>query len=486
VYNVLNTVLLVGRAFALSVIIARALGPSLQGLYSFLITAVVVLVQLVTLGFPNTIIRFVSQRMALNDREGASAILSYVIRRELLLATIATVLVFATAMPLSVHLAEGIPFWLLCLAALAIMPDSLMVISEATFEGLLAYRTLCRINLLLVPASVTVAGVLLMLGGKVPELLILKVVVSSCRVILYYRVLRGHIGQRGCSLEDGLKKQVTSYARSLSSIFLFDAVVWQRSEVFFLAYFRSRAEVAFYDIAYMVVGVAMRILPEKLADILFPVLSGLEGTGEEEKAMALYQRSTRLLFAIAISIAVGVFVYAPTLISLVYGNEYLPTTTAIRIFCVASPIIIIARATAYVLYSAGWQHFNVRLAGIAAGVNLALDAVLIPRGGLIGAALANSITQVFSVIVLVTYVLNRKKTALPWSALLRTLGAAVVQMAVLVTVQLWLTGWVLLVVGAVFSVGVYLVMLCLLGVLTHEEQRQLTDMLLLKRWILRE
>lgn len=461
------------RVFVLSVLVARTLGPSLQGVYSFLLTAVVVAVQLVTLGYPNTLVRFVSQRLALGDKKGASSVVAHVVRRELVLAALATLLMIVLSKPLSTHLAEGIPVWLLCLAALAIMPDSLMAISEATFEGLLAYRTLCCVNVFFVPFSVAAVAVLLLLGGRVTELLILKVLLSSIRVLIYRRLLKSHLGSPAKTLQSELKRDIRSYVRSLSTIFLFDAVVWQRSEVFFLAYFRSRAEVAFYDIAYMIVGVAMRVLPEKLADILFPVLSGLEGTGDAEKAGLLYQRSTRLLFAIAACVAAGVFVYAPSFVLLVYGDVYLPATSAIRIFCLASPIIIIARATAYVLYSAGWQRFNVGLSAAAAGVNLILDVLLIPSGGIVGAALANSITQLLSVAFLVTYVLRRKRIGLPWNALSRTLIAVAAQIAILKVAQLWLSGWALLVVGGALSVVVYFMALCALRVLSPEERRRL-------------
>ena len=477
IYNILNTILLVGRVFVLSVLVARSLGPSLQGVYSFLITATVVAVQLVILGYPNTLIRFVSQRLALGDRSSASAVVSYVVRRELVLAGLATLFMMALAKPLAAHLAEGIPVWLICLAALAVMPDSLMAISEATFEGLLAYRTLCCVNIVFVPISIAAVVVLLAAGGKVTELLILKVLLSSVRVLVYRRLLIARLRRPTEVMQNGLKRDIRSYVRSLSTIFLFDAVVWQRSEVFFLAYFRSRAEVAFYDIAYMVVGVAMRVVPEKLTDILFPVFSGLESTGEVERAAVLYKTSTRLLFAIAACVATGVFVYAPYFVSMVYGDDYLPATSAIRIFCLASPVIIIARATAYVLYSAGWQRFNVRLSGAAAGLNLILDFLLIPGHGIVGAALANSVTQLFSVVILVSYVLRRKRTGLPWNSLLCTLGAVAVQVAVLKAAQLWLSGWILLVVGGVLSIAAYSLALCALRVISPVEQQRLRRLL---------
>ena len=465
--NVLNTALVVVRSLVLSVLVARALGPSLQGVYSVLLYAVQICVQLVSLGFPSTLVRFVARQRAAGDDAGVHAVIGYVIRRELALGALATLLCVLLARPLADHVAQA-PAWLFLLAALAILPDSLTLAYEAGFEGLLAYETLLRVNLALIPASLIASIAVLALGGRIGELLVLKVILALIRVGCYRCLMRRRLPQRPV-LESGQAHQIDRYTRSLSAIFLCDAVVWQRSEVLFLGLFCSRAAIAFYDIAYQVVGTTMRVLPEKLTDILFPVLSGLEQRGERERTALLYRRSVRLLFAMTLGIAVMLGAYAKLLVVLLYGQEYAPAATVITVLCAAAPVIIVARATAYVLYAAGWQDFNVRLAGAAAVVNILLALVLIPRNCLVGAAVANSLTQVLSVCVLVAYVLKRSGTSLPWGALARSLAAGCMQATVMVGVRALLDGWVLLVVGSVIGVAAYGVTLAVLGVIARDE-----------------
>ncbi|MBN1426067.1 oligosaccharide flippase family protein [Candidatus Fermentibacteria bacterium] len=476
VCNVLNTLVVVLRSLVLSVVVARALGPSLQGVYSVLLYVIQVGVQVVSLGFPSTLVRFMAQRRADGDDAGAGAVLGYVIRRELFLGAFATMACAMLARPLAAHVAQGAPAWLFLIAALAILPDSLTLAYEAGFEGMLAYETLLRINLALVPASLVTAIAILGLGGGITELLILKVFLAVIRVILYRRIL-GRRVPRGGVLTQQTSTMMGRYTRSLSFIFLCDAVVWQRSEVFFLGIFCSPASIAFYDIAYQVVGTTMRVLPEKLTDILFPVMSGLEQRGQRERTAALYGRSVRLLFAMTLGIAVALAAYSPLLIRLLYGSAFAPAASVIRVLCAAAPVVIVARATAYVLYAAGWQDFNVRLAGAAAVVNIALSLILIPRNCVIGAALANSVTQSVSVCALVTYVLRRAQISLPWQAMAQTVTAGIAQAAVMAGVLNLLHGWTALTTGTAAGLLVYGAVLVKMGVIEKEERQGAT------RWV---
>ncbi|MCU0611968.1 MAG: oligosaccharide flippase family protein [Candidatus Eisenbacteria bacterium] len=477
-YNVLNTLLVVARSLILSILVARALGPSLQGLYSILLYVTQVGVQVVSLGFPSTLVRFVARRNSEGDKAGARAVVASIVRREIVLGLVATVTCALLAGALAVGVGQDAPRALFLLAALAILPDSLTLVYEAAFEGLLAYSLLLRINLALVPLSLAAAGAILLSGGGIGELLILKVALAVVRVALYWRVIGRRLPAGGTLMAD-TRSQMSRYTRSLTAIFLFDAVVWQRSEMLFLGLYCSRAAIAFYDIAYQVVGTTMRTLPEKLTDILFPVLSGLEQRGERERTAALYQRSVRLLFAVTLGISVTLGVCAGRLISLAYGPEYAPAADVIRVLCAAAPVVIVARATAYVLYAAGWQNFNVRLAGAAAALNILLAMVLIPRSGVVGAAVANSLTQVLSVCVLVSYVVRRSHARLPWDAMLRTLLAAAAQMTVMIWLDRVLGGWGALAGSAVCGVATYGAALMAMRVLTADERAMLA------RWIRR-
>ncbi len=467
VCNVLNTALVVARSIILSVLVARALGPHLQGVYSVLLYLVQVAVQLVSLGFPNTLVRFVARRDAEGDPAGAHAVIGHVVRRELILGSALTVMCWLLAGPLGTHVAHTHGGMIL-LASLAILPDSLTLAYESSLEGQLAYEVLLKVNLALVPASVAAAVVALALGGRVTELLVLKVALALVRVAWYRRILTRRLPPPR-PLEGHAMTEMNRYTRSLSLIFLFDAVVWQRSELLFLGIFCQPEAIAFYDIAYQIVGTAMRVVPEKLADILFPVMAGTEGRGERDRTGWLYHRSVRLLFALTLGMAVTLAVQAPLLVTLVYGDAYRQSATVVRILCAAAPIIIVARATAYLLYAAGWQDFNVRLAGAGAVLNLVLAWVLVPRWCVVGAAVANSTTQVLSVVVLVTYVTRRSRLTLPWGSLVRCVGAAFLQASVMGGLATLLRGWVLLAGASILGLVVYLIVLRALGVLSGEE-----------------
>lgn len=456
--NVTNTAILVARSFALSVLAARLLGPERQGTYAVVLYVIQVLVQLVTLGLPATAVRYVARYHVGGDGPAVRGLLTYVARRGILFGLGATAACALLAGPLARALTRGAPPGLFFLAALAVVPEALTLLLEAGFEGLLAYETLLRVNLVMAPLSLATAALVLTWGGGIAGLLTLKVVLAAARVATYWFIL-GRRFPRPRPLAPSDRREVDGYARSLSLIFLFDTVVWQRSEVLFLGAFCTRTLVACYDIAYQVVGTVMRILPEKLADILLPLLAGLEHRSQRERSARVYREAARLLFGLTCGVAVCVGGSAPSLVRLVYGDAYAPAAHVIMVLCAAAPFIIVARATAYLLYAAGWQDFNVRLAGAAAVTNLLLAFILVPRHCLMGAAVANTFSQLASASILVTYVLRRSGASLPWGAMARTLLAACGQMAAMRALSAVVSGWVGL--AATAGAGLVVYGLCL-------------------------
>ena len=117
------------------------------------------------------------------------------------------------------------------------------------------------------------------------------------------------------------------------------------------------------------------------------------------------------------------------LINILYGVEYNAIVPVIQILLVSGGLSAIVAAAAAVLYGTGGQSFILKLASIAAVINIVLDMIFIPYYGAVGAAASNAIAQIIGVISGTFYLVNTKKMNFPWKDLLKIIVATSISAA---------------------------------------------------------
>jgi O-antigen/teichoic acid export membrane protein len=129
------------------------------------------------------------------------------------------------------------------------------------------------------------------------------------------------------------------------------------------------------------------ILPIALSASLFPFLSRWAFTSRERytQTYELTFKYTSLLF---VPLAVGITLSATPVIRLVYGSDFLPAVPALQILVWAEVFMIMYFITSKVLLSANRQRMDLLFTAVMAVSNLSLNLLLIPRYGIVGAAIA--------------------------------------------------------------------------------------------------
>lgn len=167
-------------------------------------------------------------------------------------------------------------------------------------------------------------------------------------------------------------------------------IVYARSDVIMLGAMVGNAAAGVY-VAASQISELWAILPLAIAPAVYPTLIKLRETNQEE-----YEKRFELLIqgmiAIAYLIAIGVTVLAPLLVGLLYGEAY---TEAIGILTVhVWSVLFVFLGTAQCLWDAGERMFWLTCIRtvLGAATNIALNLVLIPRYGALGAAIATVIS----------------------------------------------------------------------------------------------
>ena len=169
----------------------------------------------------------------------------------------------------------------------------------------------------------------------------------------------------------------------------------------------------------------------QLASVLLPVSADLHTRGERTALNVLYVRATRALALVIVSLAVPVFVFARQLLLEWVGEAFATTSFGtLRVLIVTYALLALTPLPYYLALGIGRPRILAVFNLVTAAINVVLIVILIPRYGLIGAAIAY-LGSTVTVPVLILYV-ERRLLALdrsPWPSLIVRLGLVVVGQA---------------------------------------------------------
>ena len=175
------------------------------------------------------------------------------------------------------------------------------------------------------------------------------------------------------------------------------------------------------DVGYYTVGSALCsmwiFVPIAIINSFRPSIMELKKRGEEEKYIVRLEQLYSAIIWLCIVVSVGVMLLGKLAIHLLYGPEYYPAITALRIVIWCEVFSMIGSARGIWILSENKNKYVKYYLFIGVIVNLILNAVLIPIFGISGAAFATLITQICtSVIAPLLFKQTRVHTKLVWEA----------------------------------------------------------------------
>lgn len=133
------------------------------------------------------------------------------------------------------------------------------------------------------------------------------------------------------------------------------------------------------------------IVPVVLQTLLLHSSSTLWSQGRTEEITALAGRITRYTTLLVLLMAVGLAILADRFVPLYYGQEFTVATTPLLLLLPGAIGFAVARPLQAICQGSGQLKPLILATGIAAVLNIVLNAILIPLFGMVGAAVATSI-----------------------------------------------------------------------------------------------
>ena len=178
-------------------------------------------------------------------------------------------------------------------------------------------------------------------------------------------------------------------AASLVGSGLLGLVVYN-SDLLFLRVFWGATDVGYYAAAYVLVSFLIN-LGTAYHQSLLPTLTRLAPQPRDE--YRLYHTAMAHVFAVTLPIAIGGYFLAPHIIAFVFGTAYGASAPALQLLVWSVPFLLARGVSKVALMARQREHQVLRSEMWATAINIGLNVFLIPRYGIMGAALSTVFTE---------------------------------------------------------------------------------------------
>jgi O-antigen/teichoic acid export membrane protein len=236
---------------------------------------------------------------------------------------------------------------------------------------------------------------LIFFGRGMIFVVIVYPVVTIINIVIAYLFLNRKYGKISKQF-----KLISGLVHAKKSIpFLLFAVLNQiatRIDVILIGLILTVSSVGVYNASFRIVFLFMMI-SHFLGVALFPQFSkiSLEST---QALKTLVNDSLNIIILVCLPVAGGIFLLAPQIIDLVYGQDFIDSIIVLQIL---APLVFLTfpeRILSFLLASSDKQVVRAKAQGIIAIVNLTSNLILIPLIGIIGSA----VSALLSYIILLT------------------------------------------------------------------------------------
>jgi O-antigen/teichoic acid export membrane protein len=214
---------------------------------------------------------------------------------------------------------------------------------------------------------------------------------------------------------------------------------------------RGADEAGYYAAAYAVVALLVNLGMAYYANVL-PAFVRLRA--ESRQTQALYDGASTLVWLATLPVAAGGVLVAAAIVHTLFGAGYEPSGPALAVLMVSAGLNIVRFVPLAALVGAGRSGRVLALSLVGAVVNVALNLMLIPRYGMLGAAASTVATDVVRLALNLAFVSELGLRAISLRSLWRPVLAATC-MAVVVWLRRDGPIWISVPAGATaYAVGV--------------------------------
>lgn len=325
------------------VVLARMLGLELYGLLVLIRAFVDILNSLFDFGVWETATKYVGTFLTMGDKDKTRAMikLSYIV--DITSGLVAFIIVYLSANIASEYIiksSESAP--LIAIYAFSLLISTSNKTSDAIFRVFDSFKTMVFILTLQSFIRLILVIIVLYMGMGLKGVLICFIIASflgfSMRIWSVTRILRDNEIKNWWGVRLRIIQQ---HFREITWFLLntsFTATIRMTSDrflgVLLLGYIAGKEAVALYKVAKSVVKVLTSIA-DPLYEAIYPELVRILSLNQINEYRSIVIYSVKNLMKFTAPIAAVIIIFSDTILSLIFGNDYIPATNTVRIITLA-------------------------------------------------------------------------------------------------------------------------------------------------------
>ena len=437
-YQYLSTVTFVAAGGIFYIVVAKLLPTSALGAISLLLAIASLMNVAFSFGFPAAATHFISFHLGTGDHNETRSVARKILVISVVLSLVSLAFTLVTARwfailffhnPYDTPLIEAASFYIAIGVLFGVLHGSAL--------GFQMFRADAIIYLSSASLSYIIGLVLLLVFHGIIYLIIgltLSYMYGSAFYIFYIfiRKPKGRITSSKTSLPLILSY---SWPVMLSGLIGYGSSYVDR---FVVAYYLNLSTLGIYSFILLVFS-SLSFLSGPITNVLVPKLSEYFSTDDSDKMTNGMNLSSIVTILIYSPIAMGLAAVAPVALMLLARQIYASGYVALVILLGTSSFFVLSGVLSSVIYAIRKTRVYVVTTTLTLASNVALSFLLIPRFGMMGAAVANSSVMVVSFIVLYHYAVRTKLKSFDWSTVIKLWLSSLV-MFVMVTAERMLLG----------------------------------------------
>lgn len=185
----------------------------------------------------------------------------------------------------------------------------------------------------------------------------------------------------------------------------FSGYVYAKMDQVLLLHYIDAAAVGIYGVAVKLTQI-WAFLPGLIISSIFPAIVNARKTNFQSYAIRLKSLSG-FTVGVTLAIAFPLFIFAPYIINIIFGEAYLGATPILRIYLWTSVIITLVVLAQHYLIAENLSRVFLYTSLIGAAANIILNVILIPIYGLAGSAWGTMLSYLAVVIALFLFKSSR-------------------------------------------------------------------------------
>jgi len=394
-YNLIAAAVFVLSSYTIHIMIARHMGPALYGVFGIVLSVLSVSDLVVRSGVGKAVSKYVA------EGKNQFGILKTGLRLQLSVSAVVTLAYFICASLIASMLGDKTLTLCIRISALCIIPYALDSVYHGYLNGLREFGRECITTILYSLLKLSTILPIVFLGSKVSQILVGYAICAFAAVVLSRQF--GHKFMKNADDTILPVKKLVAFAIPVA-IYCITEVLLMNTDIFLIKrLLHDNSLAGFYISAGSLARLPWYILGAFYMT-LFPSISRAVSNGDMYLAKRYTRQSLRHLLIAIVPMAFIISVSGRNLIQLFYSEAFIAASSPLSVLIFGMSLMAVFTLFTGVISASGKPYVSLRFSVILMPITFGANLVLIPKYGLLGAAIASTFTYGVGVVVAGSFV----------------------------------------------------------------------------------